>query len=55
MPTWLHCLLVGGKDYRWDKIVMCGRPGMASSVTKGTDGVMTRVGVEEMLQKCMGV
>ena len=34
MPTELHCLLVGDIDYWQDATVTCGRPGMASSVTK---------------------
>ena len=34
MLTGLHCLLVGGIDYWYDIIVMCGRPGMAGSVTE---------------------
>ena len=34
MPTGLHCLLVAGMDYWKDASVMCGRAGMAKSVTK---------------------
>ena len=33
MPTGLHCLLVGGRNYWQNVIVSCGRPGMAASVT----------------------
>ena len=35
MPTVLHFLLVNGKDYSQDAIVMCGRSKMARSVTDG--------------------
>ena len=33
MPTGLHCLVVGGKNYWEIAIVNCGRPGITGSVT----------------------
>ena len=49
MPTELHCLLVGGTDYRQGTIVKCVMPAMADSVTEAqTHDEDKWIGVQEM-------
>ena len=46
MPTELHCLLVGGKDYWQGAVVKCGMPAMAGSVTEAQSYNKERVGTK---------